>query len=156
MSGALAEILRDALKPAGHAVASTGGESQQADGLLELAERVRRALADRTVAPHEPIHISIGNRPSDLGALLGIWQAGAVAVPIHTLAASSTIARVQRISRARFLIDGDKLHAIGNEPPPDRALPRWSFSPRAALETPKASSSDTGGLRKNSPCLIAC
>jgi acyl-CoA synthetase (AMP-forming)/AMP-acid ligase II len=124
MSGALAEILRDALKTAGHAVASTGGESQQGDSLLALAERVRRALADRNVAPHEPVHISIGNRPSDLGALLGIWQAGAVAVPIHALAAPSTIARVQRISRARFLIDGDRLDAIGDESPPDRALLR--------------------------------
>ena len=108
MSGALAEILRDALKPAGRAVASTSGETQQGDSLLALAERVRQALADRNVAPHEPIHISIGNRPLDLGALLGIWQAGAVAVPIHTLSASSTIARVQRISCARFLIDGDR------------------------------------------------
>jgi long-chain acyl-CoA synthetase len=122
MSGPLAEILRDALKTAGHAVESTTGESQQGGNLLALAERVRRALADRNVAPHEPIHISIGNRPSDLGALLGIWQAGAVAVPIHALAALSTIARVQRISRARFLIDGDRLNAIGEAPPPDRAL----------------------------------
>jgi long-chain acyl-CoA synthetase len=124
MSGALAEILRDALKPIGRAVASTSGESQGADSLLRLAERVRRALAERHVAPDEPVHISIGNRPSDLGALLGIWQAGAVGVPIHALAASSTIARVQRISRARFLIDGDRLDAIGEEPPPHRALLR--------------------------------
>jgi long-chain acyl-CoA synthetase len=124
MSGALAEILVAALKPAGHAVESTSGESQHGDSLLRIAERVRHALAERHVAPHEPVHVSIGNTPSDLGALLGIWQAGAVAVPIHTLAASSTIARVQRISRARFLIDGDQLHVIGNEPPPDRALLR--------------------------------
>jgi len=124
MSGTLAEILRDALKPAGHAVASTSGESRQGDGLLALAERVRLALAERHVAPHEAIHVSIGNRPSDLGALLGIWQAGAVAVPIHALAASSTVARVQRISRARFLLDGERLDAIGQAPPPDRALLR--------------------------------
>jgi len=124
MSGALAEILRDALKPAGHAVASTSGESQHADSLLALAGRVRHALAERQVAPHEPVHVSIGNRPSDLGALLGIWQAGAVAVPIHASAAASTTARVQRISRARFLLDGDRLDAIGEEPPPDRALLR--------------------------------
>jgi acyl-CoA synthetase (AMP-forming)/AMP-acid ligase II len=124
MSGALAEILRDALKRAHHAVESTSGESQRTDSLLAFAERVRHALAARHVAPHEPVHVSIGNRPSDLGALLGIWQAGAVAVPIHALAASSTIARVQRISRARFLIDGDRLDVIGEEPPPERALLR--------------------------------
>jgi len=124
MSGALAEILRDALKSAAHPVASTGGETQQGDGLLALAERVRLALAERHVAPHEPVHVSIGNRPSDLGALLGIWLAGAVAVPIHALAAASTIARVQRISGARFLIDGDRLDVAGEAPPPDRALLR--------------------------------
>jgi long-chain acyl-CoA synthetase len=124
MSGALAEILSDALKPAGRVVDSTSGESQRADRLLDLAERVRHALATRQVAPHEPVHVGIGNSPSDLGALLGIWQAGAVAVPIHALAASSTIARVQRISRARFLIDGDRLDVIGETAPPDRALLR--------------------------------
>src|SRR5580658_3138134 len=124
MSGALAEILRDALKPVGRAVASTSGESQGADSLLRLAERVRCALAEQHVAPDEPVHISIGNRPSDLGALLGIWQAGAVAVPIHASAAASTIARMQRTSRARFLIEGDRFDTIGPAPPPDRALLR--------------------------------
>jgi long-chain acyl-CoA synthetase len=124
MSGALAEILSDALKPAGHVVESTSGEVQQADSLLALADHVRHALAEQHVAPHEPVHVSIGNRPSDLGALLGIWQAGAVAVPIHASAASSTIARVQRISRARFLLDGDRLDTIGEAPPPGRALLR--------------------------------
>jgi len=124
MSGALAEILRDALRPAGRAVVSTSGETQQAGSLLALAGRVRHILAERHVAANEPVHISIGNRPADLGALLGIWQAGAVAVPIHAAAAASTIARAQRISRARFLIDGDRLDAIGEAPPPDRALLR--------------------------------
>jgi acyl-CoA synthetase (AMP-forming)/AMP-acid ligase II len=124
MSGALAEFLHGALKATSHAVESTTGQAQQGDSLLALAERVRRVLADRHVAPHEPVHISIGNRPSDLGALLGVWQADAVAVPIHALAAASTIARVQHISRARFLIDGGRLDAIGEQPPPDRALLR--------------------------------
>jgi acyl-CoA synthetase (AMP-forming)/AMP-acid ligase II len=124
MSGALAEILHGALKATSHAVESTSGETQQGHSLLALAEHVRHALAVRQVVPHEPVHISIGNRPSDLGALLGIWQAGAVAVPIHALAAASTVARVQHISRARFLIDGDRLDVIGEAPPPDRALLR--------------------------------
>jgi long-chain acyl-CoA synthetase len=124
MSGALAEILLVALKTSSHAVESASGESQQGDALLALAKRVRHALTARHVVSNEPVHVSIGNRPSDLGALLGIWLAGAVAVPIHAFAASSTIARVQRVSRARFLIDGDRLDEIGEEPPPDRALLR--------------------------------
>ena len=68
MSGALAEILRDALKPIGRAVASTSGESQGADSLLRLAEQVRHTLANRGVAPNEPVHVVIGNRPAPAAA----------------------------------------------------------------------------------------
>ena len=121
-SGALAGILLGALKSVGHAVCSTSGEAEQPGGLLTLAERVRRALAGRDIAPNEPVHVTIGNRPSDLGALLGVWQAGAVAVPIHVSAAASTVERVQRTSRARFSIDGDRLDAFGQATPPDRPL----------------------------------
>ena len=121
-NGALARILLGALNSLGHTVDSTSGEAVHPDGLLTLAERVRRALAGRDVAPNEPVHVTIGNRPSDLGTLLGVWQAGAVAVPIHVSAAASTVERVERTSRARFSIDGDRLDAFGQVAPPDRAL----------------------------------
>ena len=124
MSGALAEILLRALTSLRVAVDSTSGEPQQPGSLLTLAERVRCALAQRDIAADEPVHVVIGNRPSDLGALLGVWQAGAVAVPIHASAAFSTIARVQRASRARLSIDGDRLEVLGQSAPPDRALLR--------------------------------
>src|SRR5580704_2332839 len=124
MNGALAQILGGALTSLRHAVESTSGERSHPSDLPTLAGRVERALRERAVAPNEPVHVRIGNRPSDLGTLLGVWQAGAVAVPIHASAAVSTIARVQRISRARFLLDGDRLAVIGEELPPDRALLR--------------------------------
>ena len=124
MSGALAEILRDALKRPVMPSQARAASGSKRDEPSAIAERVRHALAERHVAQREPVHVSIGNRPSDLGALLGVWQAGAVAVPIHASAAVSTVARVQRISRARFLLDGDRLEAIGEAPPPDRALLR--------------------------------
>jgi long-chain acyl-CoA synthetase len=124
VSGALAGILLGALTSLRTAVDSTSGEPQQPDSLLALAERVRRALAEHDVKPDEPVHIVIGNRPSDLGALLGVWQAGAVAVPIHASAAISTVARVQGVSRARLSIDGDRLDVLGQSAPPDRALLR--------------------------------
>jgi len=124
MSGILAEILDDALRSLGHTVESTSGERQEPAGLLALADRVGRVLTGRGVAPNEPVHISIGNRASDLGALLGVWQAGAVVVPVHASAALSTIERVQRVSRARFSIDGDRLDVLGHLAPPDRALLR--------------------------------
>jgi long-chain acyl-CoA synthetase len=118
---ALGKILFEALK-SNQAIESADGEAAAGAGLLRLAEQVRHTLADRGVAPNEPVHVVIGNRPTDLGALLGVWHAGAAAVPLHVSAAASTVARVQRISRAQFAIDGDRLDTIGPAPPPDRAL----------------------------------
>ena len=120
---ALGKILSDALKSS-QAIESADGNAVAGSNLLRLAEQARRTLAGRGVAPNEPVHVAIGNRPTDLGALLGVWQAGAVAVPLHVSAAASTVARVARISRARFAIDGERLDTIGPAPPPDRALLR--------------------------------
>jgi long-chain acyl-CoA synthetase len=124
MSGALAEILLAALKSPGRTIESAAGEAQGGADLLARAEEVRSALAERGVTPNEPIHVIIGNRPADLGALLGVWQADAVAVPVHMSAAASTVERVRRISQARFSVDGDRLGTIGSAPPPQRALLR--------------------------------
>ena len=73
-SGALAGLLLGALRSLGHAVTSTSGETAHPDGLLTLTEHVRDALVGQAIAPNEPVHVVIGNRPSDLGTLLGIWQ----------------------------------------------------------------------------------
>jgi acyl-CoA synthetase (AMP-forming)/AMP-acid ligase II len=124
MTGILAESLDDALRSLGRAVESTSGERQEPGGLLAVADRVGRALTGRGVAQNEPVHVIIGNRASDLGALLGVWQAGAVVVPVHASAARSTFDRVQRASRARFSIDGDRLEVLGHLAPPNRALLR--------------------------------
>jgi long-chain acyl-CoA synthetase len=122
MTGILAESLEDALRSLGHAVDSTSGERQEPGGLLALADRVEQALTERGVAQNEPVHVIMGNRASDLGALLGVWQAGAVVVPVHASAARSTFERVQRASRARFSIDGDRLEVLAHLAPPNRAL----------------------------------
>ena len=124
MSGALADLVRDALVSRRHGVESVSGEQMSPDVLLALAENVRSALAAQNVAEHEPVHVIIGNRPSDFGSLLGVWRAGAVAVPVHVGAAPSTVERVRRISRARFAVDGERLDVIAEAPPSDRPLLR--------------------------------
>ena len=124
MSGALADILLAALGTPGRTIESAAGEGCDGGSVLALAEEVRQALAQQAIAPDEPVHVIIGNRPADLGALLGVWRAGAVAVPVHMSAAASTVERVRRISRARFAVDGGRLAAIGAVPPPQRTLLR--------------------------------
>jgi long-chain acyl-CoA synthetase len=122
MSGALATLLGGALASLPHPVENVGGERQSATALLAAAERVRDALIGHGVAPDEPVHLRMGNRPSDIAGLLGIWNAGAVAVPVHVSAAPSTIERLNASTSARFLIDGDRLEDLSGEPPPARPL----------------------------------
>lgn len=122
MSGALAGVLGGALASADRLIESTRDVPQQPAALLSLAARVQRALAAHGIARDEPVHLRIGNRPSDLGALLGIWNAGAVAVPVHVAAAAATLERIQGLTGARLQIDDDKVSLIGRSAPPQRPL----------------------------------
>ncbi len=124
MSSALADLLGRALGEAQRAIESTHDEPLPPDALLALAADVERALAAQGLARDEPVHVRIGNRPADIGALLGVWRAGGVAVPVHVSSAPATLARVQDLTRARFLVDGEALSANGRDAPPPREMLR--------------------------------
>ena len=121
---ALAELLTEALRTATRPVASVADPAYPPSELAAVADRVTRTLSARQVQTHEPVHVRIGNRPSDLGALLGVWNAGAVAVPVHVSAAPVTVAALSSATGARFLVDGERLEAIGHTSPPERPLLR--------------------------------
>jgi acyl-CoA synthetase (AMP-forming)/AMP-acid ligase II len=123
MISALARILSDGLS-ASRAIESTTGERLERRALPEHAARVADALTRRGVAPHEPVLVRIGNRPADLGTLLGVWLAGAVAAPVHASAVPATIERLQRRTQARFAVDGDRVDVLARFAPPPRALLR--------------------------------
>jgi len=124
VSGALAQVLAAALDGAGAPLASTTGERIESGAVRALASHVAGGLRDRGVRPDEPVLVTIGNRPADLGALLGVWLAGAVAVPIHASAALATLQSVRDATAARFLIDRDEVRAVAPAPPPERNLLR--------------------------------
>jgi long-chain acyl-CoA synthetase len=94
MTGVLAGVLERAARRLPHPVERLGGQTRMGDGLRRGADRVTALLKAHDVAPDEPVHLRMGNRVEDIEGLLGIWQAGAVAVPIHVSAAASTAARL--------------------------------------------------------------
>lgn len=122
MSGALSRLAANALRTLRHDVESADGDNSSPSQLISLAEHVRHTLVDHEVRPGEPVHVRIGNRPADLGSLLGLWQAGAVAVPVHIAAAATTIETLQNTTRVRFCIDRDRIEMINRAPPPTRPL----------------------------------
>jgi long-chain acyl-CoA synthetase len=122
VSGALAQDLAAALERAGAPLASTAGERIAPDAILRAATRVAASLQGSGVRPDEPVLVTIGNRPADRGALLGIWSAGAVAVPVHVSAAPGTRRSLSDATSARFLADQDEVCTIGATPPPERPM----------------------------------
>jgi acyl-CoA synthetase (AMP-forming)/AMP-acid ligase II len=122
MSAALAGVLGEALTALAHPVGSVAAEPCGGPALLAMADRVTAVLRGQGVMPDEPIHLRMGNRPTDIAGLLGIWRASAVAVPVHVTAAPTTIERLGGLSRARFVVDGERIEEISPAPPPARAL----------------------------------
>ena len=125
MSGALAQLLTAALERASASVASTIGDGiETTDEVRALAAHVAATLQECAVRPDEPVLITIANRPADLGALLGIWLAGAVPVPVHASAAATTFQSLRAATSARFLVDCVEVRPIASVTPPERALLR--------------------------------
>jgi long-chain acyl-CoA synthetase len=121
VSGRLAEELTRAIR--GGKLFVTGANEALAGGDVDaLASRVADALISRGVVLREPVHAVIGNRPGDLSALLGIWRAGAVAVPVHVSTPLPALQTLQAATGARFSICRDAVEEIGGSPPPHRPL----------------------------------
>lgn len=124
MSPALARLMGDALAAYPFVIEGADGAALAPRAILDRATALATALGAAGLGRDEPVLVRVSNRPEDLVAFLGVWQAGAVAVPLHAYAAPATIEAVTAQSAARFLVDGDTLAAIGAAPPPERPLLR--------------------------------
>ena len=124
MSGALASILAEALPELRWGIGSVSEPGIAPSEILAIGQHVEQALQTRGIAPDEPVIVRIGNRPSDLGVLLGVWQAGAVAVPLHIKAAASTCATLIKVTGARYLVDVDRVETCGDVTPLNRPILR--------------------------------
>ena len=130
MCGALGRALETAFKSFGEATAvSSASMSLTYRQLTERAQAIALCLSARGIAKDEPIHLSVSNQPLDIAALLGIWLAGGVAVPVHRTTPPLVAAGFQQRTRARFLVDlqanptnADPLSVIAAAAPPKRSL----------------------------------
>jgi long-chain acyl-CoA synthetase len=120
--GALARNLQQALAASGSVLCDASGAKRSAVDLIAHAHRIAGLLKQADTGDHEPVHLVINNRPLDVASLLGIWLAGAVAVPIHATAVAATRQLLAAKTGARFLIDGDEIERLAEKPPAPRAL----------------------------------
>lgn len=122
MTRSLHHRLERILSGSGGSVASTPGEALERPELEQAAHEIAGALRIAEVRLHEPVLVTIRNRPMDLAALFGVWLAGGVAVPVHGAAARTTAQAVRDATGSRFSLDGRELEASASRPPPDRPL----------------------------------
>jgi long-chain acyl-CoA synthetase len=118
VTGALAHYLEKALGRSEAPIEDSGGASISPQELLSQARASARDLA--AIAPGEPVLTSITNAPSDIAALLGVWLAGGVAVPVPATAGGFASDAIQQATRARFRIDRGRIQEVATDRPPAR------------------------------------
>jgi len=105
----------------GTALEGAGVIYSRAD-IAREAELLAGKLREAGVTRSEPIVLQINNEPSDVFGFLGIWMAGAVAVPLHAGAAASTREMVASRTGSRFSVAAGSVLRIVQDAPPDRPL----------------------------------
>lgn len=83
----------------------SGDERVSYRELLRQAQSTSGELQDAGVLADEPVCLMVSNEPGDVAALLGIWLAGAVAVPVHRTSPAALREEVQTRVRCRFVVD---------------------------------------------------
>jgi long-chain acyl-CoA synthetase len=120
--GALAQNLQRALATSGSELRDPSGARWSGADLMSHARQVATLLGQADVQRDEPVHLQIDNKPADLGSMLGIWLAGAVAIPVHGGTVQATKAALAARTGARFFVNGGELERIGDRVPAPRPL----------------------------------
>ena len=81
--------------------------------LLLKAQVIASQLREYGSRPNEPIHVLVSNQPSDIAAILGVWLADGVIVPISRASPADVLLQIQKKTNTRFFID---YQAINEEP----------------------------------------
>jgi long-chain acyl-CoA synthetase len=93
--------------------------------LAQAASAAERALRGAGLLPDEPVLVPVANEACDPAALMGVWLAGGVAVPVARNAPASAIETVRATTGARFSLTNaveELVSKVGEKPPPHRAL----------------------------------
>jgi long-chain acyl-CoA synthetase len=83
------------------------------EALFSKAQLIAGQLRAHGAQPNEPIHVLVSNQPSDITALLGVWLANGVIVPISRASPKDVALKIQKKTNARFSID---YQALSEEP----------------------------------------
>ena len=121
MNGSLGRLLDGALDREGE-IRDQDGPATPYAALRARAAEIGRELRAHNLSRDEPVHVVIGNQAADLAAMLGVWSAGGVVVPLSAGSPAATATRLAAMTAARLSVDEASVSTIAGNPPPTRRL----------------------------------
>ncbi len=115
MTGALAQYLEAALGTSEALVEDSDGATVATQHLLSQSRAVAADLS--AIAPGEPVLAIIANAPQDLAAMLGIWLAGGVVVPVPSNTGAFASDAAQQATGARFRVNRNRIESVSTISP---------------------------------------
>ena len=130
MPGALCSALDTACRVHADDVAILGDSDElRYRDIAEHARAVAAALLEAGLEPDEPVHVRVSSQPLDIAAILGVWMARGVAVPVHRTTPEAVAAGFAQRTQARWQLDlqppsfgAAALGALATNRPPVRRL----------------------------------
>lgn len=116
----LGTLLENALACSQGTLEGDSGAPIGGSDIVGRARDVSIALGQSGVLENEPVLLVVNNEPRDIVGYLGIWQAGAVAVPVHATSMRETISALRERTGARFAIVGGKVEQWATDAAPVR------------------------------------
>lgn len=124
MTTSLFHLLEAPAAQTARIMSGDGAAVLDAPALRSLSESISMRLTAADLTAHEPILVSVCNRPIDIAAVFAVWHAGGVVVPVHATASETTREEIRRQTGARYALDGEALQQVADAAPPAREMLR--------------------------------
>ena len=122
MSVNLGNVLSAACLQYGARIAlSSDQETLSYSRLNDTAKEYAGQLIELGVRPNEPVLVIVSNQMMDVAAILGVWLAGGVIIPVHRSSPDEVLKKLQIKTKARFEINTSIL-VLAKEIPPEREI----------------------------------
>jgi len=100
---------------------SSDQETLSYSRLNDTAKEYAGQLIELGVRPNEPVLVIVSNQMMDMAAILGVWLAGGVIIPVHRSSPDEVLKKLQIKTKARFEINTSIL-VLAKEIPPEREI----------------------------------
>jgi len=118
----LGSVLSSACLKYGNRIAlSADKETLSYSKLNEAAEEYAARLIELGIRPNEPVLVMVSNQMMDVAAILSVWLAGGVIIPVHRSSPDEVLKKLQIKTKARFQINKSIL-ILAKETPPEREI----------------------------------